>query len=130
MGEAGQGEPMGSMAEDNTMSEHEINLIEQTAKRMAWMLRGMVALIAMAFGGGVWVTEQHSRLERLSNAHEVLEKRQDKAEIRLESYQISTNQKFEALLSAQSQVLVSVAEMRVEMRSIVERIDRAHKNEQ
>jgi hypothetical protein len=42
------------VAEDHEMSEHETDLLEQTTRKLAWIARGMVALIGMGFAAGVW----------------------------------------------------------------------------
>jgi hypothetical protein len=110
------------------MSDHEIDLLEQTARKLAWIARGMAALVVMGFGAGAGIATQQAQIATLTSKHEVMEARQDKAENRLESYQIATNQKFEALLASQSQVLIAVAEMRAEMRALTDRIDRSQKN--
>jgi hypothetical protein len=112
------------------MSEHETDLLEQTTRKLAWIARGMVALIGIGFAAGVWMATQQAEIARLGTAAEASEKRHDKVEHRLEAYQVLTSQKFETLLASQSAVLVSVAEMRAEMRALTERIDRAHKNGQ
>jgi hypothetical protein len=104
------------------MSEHDLDLLDKVAGRIKLILWAMGLLIAGGAAGGGWLVRQEYRLAGF-------EKEQQKMEVRLEGYQASTSQKFESLLSSQSQILIALAEVRIELRTINERLERELKKD-
>jgi hypothetical protein len=104
------------------MSEHDLDLLDKVAGRIKLILWAMGLLIAGGAAGGGWLARQEYRLAGF-------EKEQQKMEVRLEGYQAATSQKFESLLSSQSQILIALAEVRIELRTINERLERELKKD-